>query len=112
MNTSFPTLWDFTQARLDILKQLRDAGVQQEIELPQIVAVGVQGVGKSSVMEAISTLKLPRGAGTVTKCPMEFRLEHAADSRSLSVAITLQSHGGIVEFKSNLDPRRRCSYIL
>ncbi|KAJ7604371.1 P-loop containing nucleoside triphosphate hydrolase protein, partial [Mycena polygramma] len=102
MNTSFPTLRDFTQARLDILKQLRDAGVQQEIELPQIVAVGVQSVGKSSVMEAISTLKLPRGAGTVTKCPMEFRLEHAADSRSLSVAITLHSHGGIVEFKSNL----------
>ncbi|KAJ7616329.1 P-loop containing nucleoside triphosphate hydrolase protein, partial [Mycena polygramma] len=102
MNTSFSTLRDFTQARLDILKQLRNAGIQQEIELPQIVAVGIQSVGKSSVMEAISTLKLPRGDGTVTKCPMEFRLEHTADSPSLSVDITLRLHGGVAEFKSNL----------
>lgn len=57
--------------------------IQQEVELPHIVAVGVQSAGKSSVIEAMSTvspclklfiqlltaeqLKLPRGVGTCTK---------------------------------------------
>ncbi|KAJ7905222.1 P-loop containing nucleoside triphosphate hydrolase protein [Mycena leptocephala] len=82
LDTSLKTLRDYSKARLDILKQLRDADIQQEVELPRIVAVGIQSVGKSSVIEAISTLKLPRGVGTCTKCPMEFRLEHSGDSPS------------------------------
>ncbi|KAJ7498302.1 P-loop containing nucleoside triphosphate hydrolase protein [Mycena galericulata] len=90
MDTSLKTLRDYSKARLDILKQLRDAKIQQEVDLPHIVAVGVQSAGKSSVIEAISTLKLPRGVGTCTKCPMEFRLEHSTVSQTLSVDITLR----------------------
>ncbi|KAJ6562382.1 P-loop containing nucleoside triphosphate hydrolase protein [Mycena capillaripes] len=57
MDTFFKTLRDYSKARLDILKQLRDAGIEPEVELPQIVAVGNQSVGKSSLMEAISTFR-------------------------------------------------------
>ncbi|KAF8189095.1 hypothetical protein K438DRAFT_956149 [Mycena galopus ATCC 62051] len=67
MNTSFKTLRDYSKTRLEILNQLHDAGIEQEIDLPQIVAVGNQSVSKSSLMETISTLKLSRGSGTVTK---------------------------------------------
>ncbi|KAJ7767691.1 P-loop containing nucleoside triphosphate hydrolase protein [Mycena metata] len=104
MDTSLKTLRDYSKARLDILKLLRDAEIHQEVELPHIVAVGIQSVGKSSVNEAISTLKLPRGVGTCTKCPMEFRLEHSTDSPSLSVDITLRfaSDEHNVPFRSNL----------
>ncbi|KAJ7465067.1 P-loop containing nucleoside triphosphate hydrolase protein [Mycena latifolia] len=104
MDASLKTLRDYSKARLDILKQLRDAGIQQEVELPHVVAVGVQSAGKSSVNEAVSTLKLPRGVGTTTKCPMEFRLEHSTDSPSLSVDITLRfaSDEEDVPFRSNL----------
>ncbi|KAJ7066228.1 P-loop containing nucleoside triphosphate hydrolase protein [Mycena amicta] len=104
MDTSVKTLRDYSKARLDILKLLRDADIDQEVELPHIVAVGIQSVGKSSVNEAISTLKLPRGVGTCTKCPMEFRLEHSTDSPVLSVDITLrfatEEHN--IPFRSNL----------
>ncbi|KAJ7097456.1 P-loop containing nucleoside triphosphate hydrolase protein [Mycena epipterygia] len=104
MNTSLKTLRDYSKARLDILKQLRDAKIQAEVELPCIVAVGIQSVGKSSVIEAISTLKLPRGVGTCTKCPMEFRLEHSPNSTALSVDITLRFASGKDDepFRSNL----------
>ncbi|KAJ7478755.1 P-loop containing nucleoside triphosphate hydrolase protein [Mycena galericulata] len=87
MDTSLKTLRDYSKARLDILKLLRDAEIQQ-----------------SSVNEVISTLKLPRGVGTCTKCPMEFRLEHSRDSPCLSVDITLRfaSDEQNVPFRSNL----------
>ncbi|KAJ6631972.1 P-loop containing nucleoside triphosphate hydrolase protein [Mycena sp. CBHHK59/15] len=104
MNNSPKTLRDYSKARLDILKWLRDAKIQHDVGLPHIVAVGTQSVGKSSVIEAISTLKLPRGVGTCTKCPMEFRLEHSTDSPSLSVDITLRftSDKDEIPFRANL----------
>ncbi|KAJ7244653.1 P-loop containing nucleoside triphosphate hydrolase protein [Mycena haematopus] len=104
MDTSLKTFRDYSKARLDIQKLLRDPEIHQEIEFPHIVAVGIQSVGKSSVNEAISTLKLPRGVGTCTKCPMEFRLEHGPDDPSLSVDITLRfaSDEHNVPFRSNL----------
>jgi hypothetical protein len=74
MDASPRTLRDYSKARLDILKLLRDAGcvhsepllrslsdnptrIHQEVEIPHIVTVGLQSVGKSSVNEAISTVR-------------------------------------------------------
>ena len=41
------------------------------IELPQIVVLGAQSTGKSSVLESIVGKDfLPRGSGIVTRCPL------------------------------------------
>jgi len=45
------------------------------IDLPSIVVVGEQSSGKSSVLEALSGIPLPRGGQTMTtKCPLELRM--------------------------------------
>ena len=46
------------------------------IELPQIVVVGAQSAGKSSVLESIVGRDfLPRGTGIVTRCPLILNLK-------------------------------------
>ena len=50
-------------------------GARNTIELPQIVVVGGQSTGKSSVLESIVGRDfLPRGAGIVTRCPLILQL--------------------------------------
>ncbi|CAG8447927.1 4186_t:CDS:2 [Dentiscutata erythropus] len=61
-----------------ILNDLRRLGAQFTINLPTIVFCGNQSVGKSSVLEAISGVKLPRSDGTCTRCVMELRLIESA----------------------------------
>lgn len=51
------------------------------ISLPKIILVGNQSSGKSSLIEAISGLKVPRGNGTCTKCPMEIRLRNTENTK-------------------------------
>ncbi|KAG8918972.1 hypothetical protein FRC01_001550 [Tulasnella sp. 417] len=68
----------FTKRRelLDVLKSLHSTGIQNELDLPQIVVIGSQSVGKSSLIESMSGLMLPRDTGTCTRCPMECRLQY------------------------------------
>ncbi|KAG8974089.1 hypothetical protein FRC05_007837 [Tulasnella sp. 425] len=62
---------------LDILKDLHSTGIQNELDLPKIVVIGSQSVGKSSLIESMSGIALPRNSGTCTRCPMECRLQQA-----------------------------------
>lgn len=41
--------------------------VQVDIDLPQIAVVGNQSAGKSSLIESISGITLPRASGTCTR---------------------------------------------
>ena len=41
--------------------------MQVDIDLPQIAVIGSQSAGKSSLIEAISGITLPRAAGTCTR---------------------------------------------
>ncbi|KAJ9560800.1 hypothetical protein OSB04_005960 [Centaurea solstitialis] len=47
---------------------------EEGITLPTIVVVGDQSSGKSSVLESLATIELPRGSGTVTRVPLVIRL--------------------------------------
>merc|ERR1712142_1273136 len=50
-------------------------------KFPQIVVLGSQSAGKSSVLESIVGLEfLPRGADMVTRCPLVLNLKHAPGS--------------------------------
>ncbi|KAE9397409.1 P-loop containing nucleoside triphosphate hydrolase protein [Gymnopus androsaceus JB14] len=59
---------------LALINQLRAVGAQSDLDLPRITVIGNQSAGKSSVVEAISGITVPRDAGTCTRCPMECRL--------------------------------------
>ncbi|KIK69970.1 hypothetical protein GYMLUDRAFT_151336 [Collybiopsis luxurians FD-317 M1] len=62
---------------LDLVNRLQNTGVQTDIDLPQIAVIGNQSAGKSSLIEAISGITLPRASGTCTRCPTECRLTYA-----------------------------------
>ena len=53
---------------LDLVDDLRKLGLQKDVPIPQIAVMGDQSSGKSSVLEAISGIPFPRGAGLVTRC--------------------------------------------
>lgn len=65
---------------LDALDKLRLLNITQEgIPLPTIVVVGDQSSGKSSVLESLAGISLPRGQGICTRVPLIMRLKHHQD---------------------------------
>ncbi|PFH47395.1 hypothetical protein AMATHDRAFT_6772 [Amanita thiersii Skay4041] len=62
---------------LDLINKLHNTGVQIDIDLPQIAVIGQQSAGKSSLIESISGITLPRAAGACTRCPTECRLSQS-----------------------------------
>ena len=60
---------------IDIVDCLRSSGLDQDVSLPSVVVIGDQSTGKSSVLEAISGVQLPRGTGIVTRCALELRMK-------------------------------------
>ncbi|CAG8799284.1 30258_t:CDS:2, partial [Racocetra persica] len=64
---------------VNIINELRRIGTDSTVSLPTIVFCGNQSAGKSSLIEAISGVKLPRSDGTCTRCVMEIRLSEYVD---------------------------------
>ncbi|KAI0048161.1 hypothetical protein FA95DRAFT_1118899 [Auriscalpium vulgare] len=64
---------------LDITNRLHTTGVQIDLDLPQIVFTGIQSAGKSSLVQAVAGVPLPRTGGTCTRIPTEIRLAYADD---------------------------------
>ncbi|KAL4580149.1 hypothetical protein LXL04_016330 [Taraxacum kok-saghyz] len=68
---------------LDAVDKLRLLKVTQEgIPLPTIVVVGDQSSGKSSVLESLARISLPRGQNICTRVPLIMRLQNHPDSHS------------------------------
>ncbi|KAG5634396.1 hypothetical protein H0H81_002114 [Sphagnurus paluster] len=64
---SNPALSQSSRRMLDLINRLHATGVQVDIDLPQIAVIGSQSAGKSSLIESISGITLPRAAGTCTR---------------------------------------------
>ncbi|KAK4098027.1 hypothetical protein N658DRAFT_432899 [Parathielavia hyrcaniae] len=62
---------------IDALGELQARGIQHVASLPELVLVGDQSSGKSSLMSAIAGLSLPRSSGTCTRCPIHIRVSRA-----------------------------------
>ncbi|XP_065107895.1 interferon-induced GTP-binding protein Mx-like [Paramisgurnus dabryanus] len=60
---------------IDLVDKLRSLGIEKDLNLPAIAVIGDQSSGKSSVLEALSGVALPRGTGIVTRCPLELKLK-------------------------------------
>ena len=72
---------------LDIVDQLRRSGLSSILKLPQIIVCGNQSSGKSSVLEAISEIPLPRKENLCTRFATEIILKRA-DVSTITVTIT------------------------
>ncbi|KTF86207.1 hypothetical protein cypCar_00029512 [Cyprinus carpio] len=64
---------------IDTIDRLRSLGVEKDLALPAIAVIGDQSSGKSSVLEALSGVALPRGSGIVTRCPLELKMIRTKD---------------------------------
>jgi GTP-binding protein EngB required for normal cell division len=62
------------QEMISINQKLKKLGIEQTIQLPQICVIGDQSTGKSSLIEALSMIKVPRDAACCTRCPLEVNL--------------------------------------
>jgi len=73
------------RALLDLIDKLQFAQLDN-VKLPQIVVVGDQSAGKSSVLEAITGTPFPRDAGACTRFATEIRLRRAPEP-SITVSV-------------------------
>ncbi|KAF9021368.1 hypothetical protein BDZ89DRAFT_1071439 [Hymenopellis radicata] len=109
---------------LSIFNQLHAVGAQSDLELPRVVVIGNQSAGKSSVVEAISGINVPRDAGTCTRCPMECRLSSDDDDELWSATVSIRFEydsksgrrlreirelpfGGVIKDKKDVEERLR-----
>ena len=71
---------------VSLINSLQELGASSAglLDIPRIVVAGNQSVGKSSLLEGISGIKLPRGGGTCTRCVMEVRMSTASPNTSSS----------------------------
>ncbi|KAJ3119581.1 hypothetical protein HK098_005317 [Nowakowskiella sp. JEL0407] len=70
-----------TKKLLSLINTLRDSGAHIDLDLPTVVVCGNQSAGKSSLLEGLCGITLPRGDGTCTRCVTEVRLSDSASQR-------------------------------
>uniref|UniRef100_A0A8C8S8Y6 Uncharacterized protein n=1 Tax=Pelusios castaneus TaxID=367368 RepID=A0A8C8S8Y6_9SAUR len=75
---------------IDLIDSLRALGVEKDLALPAIAVIGDQSSGKSSVLEALSGVALPRGSGITTRCPLVLRLKKLAPQQEWKGKISYQ----------------------
>ncbi|KAJ5548229.1 hypothetical protein N7513_005463 [Penicillium frequentans] len=72
------------------VQNLSQLGIEDnQIALPKACVVGDQSTGKSSLIEAISGIRVPRSAGTCTRCPMEIVLRESEPDQPWRCCISL-----------------------
>lgn len=71
---SFKGIAQILKAFNDALGELQQLGVSHDVQLPELVLVGDQSAGKSSLMSGLAQLDLPRSEGTCTRCPLHIRV--------------------------------------
>ncbi|KAF7532065.1 hypothetical protein G7054_g8298 [Neopestalotiopsis clavispora] len=86
------------RALLDTVDSLRELQVGEIVNLPQIIVVGDQSSGKSSVLEAISRVRFPARGDLCTRFATELVLRRAPDTR-VSVTIDSGQAGTFQPFK-------------
>ena len=69
------------RALLDTIDELRILGLGKFVDLPQIIVVGDQSAGKSSVLEAISRVRFPIKDGLCTRFATELVLRQTRDTK-------------------------------
>lgn len=93
---------------IPIINKLQDAFALVEggspIDLPQIVVIGAQSSGKSSVLEnLVGRDFLPRGSNIVTRRPLILQLNHTPSTKGTEGKKQSAEELGFHEFSSDLE---------
>lgn len=81
-------------AQVDMIDGLRELlGIRSDVGLPQLVVVGDQSSGKSSVLEAIMDFPFPRSVGPCTRFATNIILRRSTIT-SVSISISAGTEGG------------------
>ncbi|KAL8905302.1 MAG: hypothetical protein Q9207_002735 [Kuettlingeria erythrocarpa] len=76
-----------------LIQDLQQLGVEELVlPLPKICVLGDQSTGKSSLIEGISGIKVPRNSGTCTRCPLAINLTTSEPESSWRCSIYLQKN--------------------
>ncbi|RDB19012.1 Interferon-induced GTP-binding protein Mx [Hypsizygus marmoreus] len=71
--------------RLD--RDLRALGAQVHFDMPRLVVIGGQSAGKSSLVEGVTGINVPRDSGTCTRCPMECTVSTSGSSWACTISL-------------------------
>ena len=63
-----------------------------KIDLPIIASCGMQSHGKSSTLESITHISLPKGDGTVTICPIKISLRNTKEEEFARIKFELDTN--------------------
>lgn len=94
------------QALLDKIDKLRELNVGSIVSLPQLVVVGDQSSGKSSVLESLTGFSFPRAAGLCTRYATQITCRREPQ-RSVSITIIPRPDANEV-LKKRLREFHRC----
>ncbi|GBG30247.1 Interferon-induced GTP-binding protein Mx1 [Hondaea fermentalgiana] len=72
-----------TEPLLDAIEQVRGTLDSENFHAPGVAVIGNQSSGKSSVLSALTRVDLPRGTGTVTRCPIVVHCERSQECKAL-----------------------------
>ncbi|KAH9884351.1 P-loop containing nucleoside triphosphate hydrolase protein [Xylariomycetidae sp. FL2044] len=86
---TFTDIGEKLKACNDTLGDLQKLGISHVAALPELVLVGDQSAGKSSLMSGLAKVNLPRSAGVGTRCPLHIRLISSSNDR-WSCTVSLQ----------------------
>ncbi|EJC99984.1 uncharacterized protein FOMMEDRAFT_170072 [Fomitiporia mediterranea MF3/22] len=84
------TYADRSSQLMGAAQKLRDLGAQAFLDVPRIAVIGGQSAGKSSLVEAVSGIRVPRDAGTCTRCPMEVNLINSPGAWSCYITLRIE----------------------
>ena len=87
---------------LDVYDSAREnisSDVLRQVLIPIIVVIGDQSHGKSSLLENIAHISLPKGDGCCTKTPLELKLRKRDESKDHDYATIRHKNMPEGEFK-------------
>ncbi|CAG8570931.1 6844_t:CDS:2 [Paraglomus occultum] len=93
------TYTERTAKYIQLVSNLKKNFAEDFVELPQVVFCGNQSAGKTSLLEAIANVQLPRRDGTCTRCVMEIRMQETSKTSGWECSISLR-----VEYDENNNP--------
>lgn len=72
---------------IDVLAILQQLDINKVAELPELVIMGDQSAGKSSLLSALAGISLPRSGGVCTRCPFHFHFSASDEPQALTISL-------------------------